>query len=169
MILSKGITLRSRQCFIGIWLQASLHCTLRTCHLFYAHNNNWLNTSENCSKTLALNVWNPSWTWGSLRAKDRKWVKGCFLRKPSISISSRVTAEETAFFWEPVTTVGWRMDMIWGRIFAVFLWVSEWDWEKRDLVIMKPHQFLPQCPAWECWLTSLCRTQDACVSRPSFQ
>lgn len=61
-------------------------------------------TWEQCSNTSSLKRLNPSWICGWFRAKDRKWVNGCFLRKLSIKTSTRVTADATAAFWEPVIT-----------------------------------------------------------------
>ncbi len=65
-------------------------------------------TCEHCFTTSSLNLRNPSWTLGSFSGNDRKCVKGCFFRKLSTRTSTRVTADETAAFWEPVTTVGQR-------------------------------------------------------------
>lgn len=70
-------------------------------------------TCEHCCKTSSLNLRNPSWILGSFRGNDRKCVKGCFFRKLSTRTSTRVTADETAAFWEPVITVRQRKKVRW--------------------------------------------------------
>lgn len=66
----------------------------------------WKPTFEHFSSTSSLNCRNFSWMAGWLRAKDRKCVKGCFLRKLSRSTSIRVRAEMTPLRCCPVITAG---------------------------------------------------------------
>lgn len=66
----------------------------------------WTPTFEHFSSTSSLNCRNFSWMAGWLRAKDRKCVKGCFLRKLSRSTSIRVRAETTPLRCCPVITAG---------------------------------------------------------------
>lgn len=64
----------------------------------------WILTFEHFSNTSSLNCRNFSWMAGWLRAKDRKCVKGCFLRKLSRRTSIRVRAEMTPLRCCPVIT-----------------------------------------------------------------
>lgn len=61
-------------------------------------------TCEHSFNTSSLNLKNPSLTLGSFSGNDRKWVKGCFLRKLSTRTSTRVITEETEALCEPVIT-----------------------------------------------------------------
>lgn len=80
---------------------------INTIHYFYS-------TSEHCCSTSSLKLRNPSWILESFNGNDRKCVKGCFFRKPSMRTSIRVTADETAALWEPVTTVRKRKKVMGG-------------------------------------------------------
>lgn len=62
-------------------------------------------TMEHFSSTSSWNFRNRSWTSASLRKKERKWVKGCFLLKVSRRTSIRVRAEITPLRCWPVITV----------------------------------------------------------------